>query len=114
MSEVQSIVKWANETGTPLFAVSSGPPHSNGDTVPGVDGAVIVDLSGMKQIIRVDRRNRVAMIEPGVTFGKLIPALAKEGLAPLITFLPRHNKFVVTSFLERTPITEPIQHWEPI
>ena len=114
MSEVQSIVKWANETDTPLIAVSSGPPHFNGDTVPGVDGAVILDLSGMKQIIRVDRRNRVAMIEPGVTFGELIPALAKEGLAPLITFLPRHNKSVVTSFLERTPITEPRQHWEPM
>ena len=112
--EVQSIVKWANETLTPLVPVSSGSPHFNGDTVPSVDGAVIVDLSGMKQIIRVDRRNRVAMIEPGVTFGELIPALSKEGLAPLITFLPRHNKSVVTSFLERTPITEPRQHWEPM
>ena len=112
--EVKGIVKWANETGTALVPVSSGAPHFHGDTVPGVDGAVILNLSGMKRIIRVDRRNRVTMIEPGVTFGELIPALAKEGLAPLITFLPRRNKSVVTSFLERTPITEPRQHWEPM
>jgi hypothetical protein len=112
LSEVQSIVKWANKTGTPLIPVSSGTPHFNGDTVPGVGGATIVDLSGMKRIIRIDRRNRVAMIEPGVTFGELIPALEKEGLAPFMTFLPRSSKSVVTSFLERTPITIPRHHWE--
>jgi len=112
LSEVQSIVKWANKTGTPLIPVSSGTPHFNGDTVPGVGGATIVDLSGMKRIIRIDRRNRVAMIEPGVTFGEMIPALEKEGLAPFLTFLPRSSKSVVTSFLERTPITIPRHHWE--
>lgn len=110
---VEAIVKWANETGTPLVPVSSGPPHLHGDTVPGVGGAVIVDLSGMKRIIRVDRRNRVAMIEPGVTFGELIPAVEKEGLAVLIPLLPRSRKSVLTAFLERTPITMPRFHWEP-
>jgi FAD/FMN-containing dehydrogenase len=63
--EVQRLVKWANETLTPLIPVSSGPPHCRGDTVPSTGGAVIVYLSGMKQIIRVDRRNRVAIFEPG-------------------------------------------------
>lgn len=112
MGEVQSIVKWANETGTPLIPLSSGTPHFYGDTTPEIGGACIVDLSSMKRIIRIDRRNRVAMIEPGVTFGELIPALEKEGLAPLMTFLPRSSKSVVTSFLERTPITIPRHHWD--
>lgn len=111
-SEIELIIKWANETSTPLIPVSSGPPHFNGDTVPGVGGVIMVDLSGMKKIIRIDRRNRVAMIEPGVTFGELIPALEKEGLSPFMTFLPRSSKSVVTSFLERTPITIPRHHWE--
>ena len=111
-SEVEPIVKWANETLTPLIPISSGPPHFYGDTVPQVGGAVIVDLSGLKQIIRVDRRNRVATIEPGVTFPELIPALYKEGLAPLIPFMPRPSKSVLTSFLESTPITVPRHHWE--
>lgn len=111
-SEVQSIVKWANKTGTPLVPVSSGPPHFNGDTVPGAGGVIVVDVSAMKRIIRIDRRNRVAMIEPGVTFSELIPALEKEELALFMTFLPRSSKSVVTSFLERTPITTPRHHWE--
>lgn len=110
--EVLDIVRWANETLTPLTPVSSGAPHFYGDTVPNVGGTVIVDLSGMQQIIRIDRRNRIAMIEPGVTFGQLIPALEKEGLAPLMPLVPRSSKSVVTAFLERTPITMPRFHWE--
>jgi FAD/FMN-containing dehydrogenase len=110
---VQAIVKWANETRTPLVPVSSGAPHFHGATVPGVGGAVVVDLSGMKRIMRVDRRNRVAMIEPGVTFEELIPAVEQEGLATCMPLLPRSRKSVLTSFLERTPITTPRFHWEP-
>ncbi|RPJ63309.1 MAG: FAD-binding oxidoreductase, partial [Dehalococcoidia bacterium] len=114
MEEVQKVVKWANETNTPLVPVSSGLPRFHGDTVPSVAaaGAVIVDVSGMKKIMRVDRRNRVCMVETGVTFGELIPALKNEGMAPLITFVPRSNKSVVTSFMEREPFTIPRYHWE--
>ena len=112
-SELERIIKLANETSTPLVPISSGPPHFLGDTVPNVGGAAIVDCSGMNQILRIDRRNRVTMIEPGVTFGELIPALKKQGLAPLMPLIPRSSKSVVTSFLERTPITMPRFHWEP-
>lgn len=71
VDEVQSILKWANQTATPLVPVSSGPPHFRGDTVPGVPGAVIVDLSRMKQIIKIDRRNKMAIIESGITWTAL-------------------------------------------
>ena len=47
--EVQKLVRLANETNTPLVPVSSGPPHFRGDTVPGIGGSIIVDLSGMKR-----------------------------------------------------------------
>jgi hypothetical protein len=110
--EVQEVVKWANDTHTPLIPVSSGPPRFRGDTVPGVDGAVIVDLSHMKRIIRIDRKNRVALVEPGVTFGELIPALEEQGLAPYMPLVPRRSKSVVASSLEREPITIPRDHWE--
>ena len=49
--EVQGIVKWANQTRTPLVPVSSGLPHFRGDSIPSSEGAVIVDLSGMNRII---------------------------------------------------------------
>ena len=52
--DIQRIVKMANETKTPLIPISSGPPHFRGDTVPSVAEAVVVNLSGMKKIIRVD------------------------------------------------------------
>ncbi len=55
--EVQALVVWANQTGTPLVPVSSGAPHFYGDTVPSVPGAVMVDLSADEQDHQ-DRRAR--------------------------------------------------------
>ena len=110
--DVEKIVRFAKGTLTPLVPISSGPPHFRGDTVPGIGGAVIVDLSNMKKIIRVDRENRVAMFEPGVTFGSLISAVAKEGLRLNMPLLPRCTKSVVGSLLEREPVIMPKYHWD--
>jgi FAD/FMN-containing dehydrogenase len=110
--EVQAIVQWANKTLRPLVPVSSGPPHFRGDTVPGMGGSIIVDLNRMKRVIRVDRRNRVAMVESGVTFAELIPVLEKEGLDAYMPLAPRRGKSVVSSVLEREPITAPRYHWD--
>jgi FAD/FMN-containing dehydrogenase len=112
--EIQRIVKWANESHTPLVPVSSGAPHFRGDSVPGADGAIIVDLSDMKKILRIDRKNRVAMIEPGVTFGELCSGLKKEGLRPNMPLLPRRRKSVIGSVLEREPVIMPKYHWDII
>jgi len=109
--EVQKIVKWANETGTPLVPVSSGPPHFRGDTVPSEGGTVIVDLSGMKRIISIDRKNRVTIVEPGVTYSQLQPELAKEGLRLSMPLLPHRNKSVVASLIEREPTLIPKYRW---
>ena len=110
--DVQKIVNLANETLTPLVPVSSGPPHFRGDTVPGIGGAVIVDLSKMKKIMNVDRARRVAMVEPGVTFGELIPAAEKEGIRLNMPLLPRKSKTVVGSMLEREPVIMPKYQWD--
>ena len=67
VDEVQEIVLWANQTQTPLVPVSSGGPHFRGDTLPTAPESVIVDLSGMKRIPKIDRRNRLALIEPGTS-----------------------------------------------
>lgn len=112
IEEIEKIVKLARTTQTPLIPVSSGPPHFHGDTVSSVGGAVIVDLSGMKKIIRVDRLNRVAMFEPGVTFGELIPAVTTEKLRLNIPLLPRRTKSVTGSMLEREPVILPKYHWD--
>ena len=110
--DIEKLVALARKTAVPLVPVSSGPPHFKGDTVPGAGGAIIVDLSGMKKIIRVDRYNRVVMFEPGVTFGELITVAAKEGLRLNMPFLPRKTKSVVGSMLEREPVVMPKYHWD--
>ncbi len=112
--EVQALVRWANETHTPLVPVSSGPPHFRGDTVPSTGGAVIVDLSRMNKILRVDRRNRVVMAEPGVTFSELIPRLEQESLRLNTPLLPRASKSVIGSMLEREPVIMPLYQWDAI
>ena len=105
--DVQKIVVCANQTRTPLVPVSSGEPHFRGDTVPSVPEAVIVDLHRMDRIVRIDRRNRMVIVEPGVTYAQLQPALAEEGLRLSTPLLPRQSKSVVASLLEREPRLEP-------
>lgn len=111
VDEVQQIVLWANETGTPLVPVSSGGPHLRGDTHPTAPEAVLVDLSGMKRILKIDRRNRLALIQPGVTYGELQPELRKEGLRIIMPLMPRANKSVIAGLLEREPVTSPRYQW---
>ena len=105
--QVQALVQWANQTETPLIPVSSGPPHFHGDTVPSAPEGVILDLSRMREIKRIDRRNKMAVIEPGVTYAEIGPALAKEGLRISRPLLPRPNKSVIASLLERQPTLIP-------
>lgn len=111
-AEVEKLVKLANATLTPLVPVSSGPPHFRGDTVPSTGGAIVVDLSGMKKIVRVDRANRVALFEAGVTFGELIPQATKAGIRLNMPLLPRKTKSILGSMLEREPVTMPKYHWD--
>jgi FAD/FMN-containing dehydrogenase len=110
--QIQKLVNLANESRTPLVPVSSGPPHFRGDTVPGIGGAIVVDLSRMKKIISVDRPRRVAMVEPGVTFGELIPVAEKEGIRLNMPLLPRKTKTIVGSLLEREPVIMPKYQWD--
>ncbi|MGY5876733.1 MAG: FAD-binding oxidoreductase [Candidatus Thorarchaeota archaeon] len=110
--EVSKIVEWANRESIPLVPVSSGVPHLRGDSTPKVDGIVIVDLSRMDQIIRLDPKNKVVMVEPGVTYSKLIPKLTEQGLRPLMPFLPKATKSVLAVALDREPITIPRFHWD--
>ena len=110
--DVHKIVLAAKESGVTLVPVSSGAPRLHGDTIPKVDNAVIVDLGRMQRILRVDRKNRVAMIEPGVTFNQLTKEVAKEGLIPLLPLMPKASKSIIASYLEREPITIPKYHWD--
>ncbi|MFX1445528.1 MAG: FAD-binding oxidoreductase [Promethearchaeota archaeon] len=112
-NKIEEIVKLANLEKFSIIPISSnkGPRH-HGDTIPHKDNCVVLDLSNMKKILNIDRKNRVVMIEPGVTFSNLIPKLQNKGLRLLLPLHPRNSKSVLTSALEREPITIPRYHWD--
>ncbi len=111
--EIQKIVKWAREKRTPLVPVSSGAPHIHNKLSDlTADSGVIVDLSGLKKIIKVNRRNRMALVEAGVTFGELIEQARKEGLRVNTPLCPRASKSIVTSYLEREPTILSKYQWD--
>jgi FAD/FMN-containing dehydrogenase len=109
--QVQRIVAWANKTLTPLVPMSSGEPHMRGGTAPAAPDSVIVDLSEMRRILKIDRRNRLALIEPGVTYPQLQGELEKQGLRVVTPLLPRASKSVLASLLEREPVISPRYQW---
>lgn len=53
---------------------------------------IAVELRGMKKIVRVNQRNRVAMVEPGVVFGKLMAAVTEGGLRLNMPLQERPNR----------------------
>ncbi|MFX1306316.1 MAG: FAD-binding protein [Promethearchaeota archaeon] len=111
--QIQKILKLANSLKFSIIPVSSpsGPRH-HGDTISRNDNSIILNLSKFDKIIVIDRKNRVIMIEPGVTFGELIPQLSKRGLKILTPLHPRASKSVLTAALERDPITIPRYMWD--
>lgn len=110
--EIQGIIQWANENSVPIVPVSSGGPHFRGDTVPQIGGGVVIDLSQINEIVRINKRNRVMIIEPGVTYEKLELELKKEGLRIIKPLKPKKNKSVIGSILEREPGIAPRYQWD--
>ena len=110
--EIVKLVKWANKNSIPLVPTSSTGPKLRGSSLPKVKNVIVVDLSKMRKILRIDSENKVAMFEPGVTYDQLIPDLKKEGLRPLMPLLPKASKSVLASCLDREPITTPRFHWD--
>ncbi len=112
VEQIRDLIVLAQRKSIKLVPVSSGPPRFRGDSIPSVDQAVVVDLSKMKKITWVNRRNRVALVEAGVTFGELEAALEEQGLRTMFPLYPRENKSVVGACMEREPFTIPKYAWD--
>jgi len=112
--EVCEIVKAAAEQHVGLIPVSSQTKHSWEPEVEPGDNKVVVNFTKMNKIVRIDGPSRSAWIEPGVTFGQLIPALAEQGLRLNMPLCPPAGKSVVTSMLEREPIVIPKYQYDYI
>lgn len=109
--QVEELVKWANKTKTPLVPVSSKGPHIKGGSAPEVPGTVIVDMSGMNNILSINRQQRMVVVEPGVTYEQLDKALEKEGLELPLPVRPKAGKSALASVLEVDPRMNPMISW---
>lgn len=105
--QVEQLVQWARDTGTPLVPVSSGGRHRSGGSAPSVAGAVMVSMERMKQVLSVDRQFRIAIFEPGITYGELQPILAGQGMRIDMPLAPRAEKSVIASLLGGEPRLNP-------
>lgn len=79
VEQVQAIVRAASRHRQPLWPVSTGRNLGYGGPAPGTPGAVLLDLSRMKQILEVSERLGYAVVEPGVTYDDLHRFLAERG-----------------------------------
>ncbi len=100
-SEVQAIVRIANEHRVPVVPRSSTVGFHGGG-VP-IEGGVVIDLRRMNRILEINDRNRYAIIEPGVTFYQLNNELKNRGFRPAKPFLDSPASSVVSSYMERNP-----------
>ena len=73
VEEIQKIVKLANREKIPLIPMGGGLTLS-GLVIP-IKGGIVIDLKRMDQILEINEVSRYALIEPGVTTGKLISYL---------------------------------------
>ncbi len=105
--QVQEVVKLANELALPLIPVSSSAPHKTGGVSVDVPGAIVLDMSGMKKIIRIDRTHCIAVVEPGVTWEELSVECAKKDLRITHPLLPKKGKSVIASLVDREPCISP-------
>jgi len=76
--EVVAIVRIAAEHGVPL--VTRGGASNCAGAVMADDERVMIDLSGMNQLISVDTEARTARVQPGIVNNTLQEALAPQGL----------------------------------
>jgi FAD/FMN-containing dehydrogenase len=76
------------------------------------DGTRLLDLSGLRDVPLLSARERVAIVEAGVTYAQLQPLLDAEGLRLCHPLLPPAGKAVVASQMDREPQMAPRHHWD--
>lgn len=117
--EVHDVIKLANAHSIPVVPVSSR-VHFHGTTIP-KQGGIILDLTGMNNVLEIDALNKRVRIEAGVTWEQLTSELAKKGFRMVMPLLPHPLRSVVTDYLEREVLIntvydygEPLQSMEVV
>ena len=111
VDDLQELLRLANKSGLNLTVASSTGHHLKGGFAAAKEN-ILVDLSPWKQIPWINRRNRVCLIQPGVTCGELLQALQPQGMIIPMPLSPRSGKSVIASVMDREPTTWPNRQWD--
>jgi glycolate oxidase len=76
--EISAIMKLANEEKIPVTPRGGG-TNVSGGSVP-IEGGIVLCTTKMNKILRIDKENLTATVEPGVVLMDFNMALAREGL----------------------------------
>ena len=77
-AEVRHVVRTCAEFRAPVVPRGAGTGLSGGANA--ADGAVVLDLSRMNQVLEIDRDNMTCVVQPGVVNNDLKAAVAEHGL----------------------------------
>lgn len=78
IEDIQSCVKFAYENNIPIIARGAGTGMSGG--VVAIKGGIIINFERMNKIIEIDRKRKLAFVEPGVITSDLQKEAEKIGL----------------------------------
>jgi len=76
-NQISKILKLANKTKTPVIPRGAG-THPSGCTIPLKENSIVLDLTGMNEIVEIDENNFSVSVQPGITFSKLNSILHSE------------------------------------
>src|SRR5579863_9193164 len=68
VSQVQQIVRIANDHRIPLWPVSTGRNLGYGGSAPRLSGTMVLDLKRMNRVLEVNEPRAYALVEPGVSY----------------------------------------------
>ncbi|HQP29848.1 MAG TPA: FAD-binding oxidoreductase [Deltaproteobacteria bacterium] len=111
VADLQQVIRLANQERHNLTVCSSKGAHGKGGLAASQEH-VMIDLSDWKAIPWINRRNRVCLISPGVTYGELLAALKPHGLTASIPLAPRRDKSVLAAVMDWEPSTWPNKQWD--
>src|SRR5580658_2092636 len=77
-AQVRHVVRVCAELGAPIVPRGAGTGLSGGANA--TDGAVVLDLSRMNQVLEIDSDNMTCVVQPGVVNNDLKAAVAAHGL----------------------------------
>ncbi|MFE5141178.1 FAD-binding oxidoreductase [Streptomyces fagopyri] len=100
VAQVTAAVRAAGTGASALHPVSTGLNWGLGSRSPVLDGATVLDLSGLDRIRESDIRRGYAIVEPGVTQGRLAAHLAGTSRIVNLTGASQHTS-VIGGLLER-------------